>query len=421
MIGRTHSAYLEGTSAEPLCVEAEPTTGVAIELVGLHERSARETRLRADTAMVASELRRPHAARVTLLPLQDRRAAPHLDLAVAVALHAAVAKGLRAGLRDTLLVGELGLAGALRPCRGLLPMLVAARESGLARAVVPHAQLDEARLVDGIEVFGAKTLRQVVSFLAGEDHLPRTDPWEATGAPVRSLPPLPGLEPAMTALRAAAAGGHSVLLVGAFASGKTMLARRVPALMPAPTPNEALTIATCRSAAGLDVRVERPFRAPHHTASETALLGGGDPVRPGEVTLAHEGVLLLDELPEFRRGIVDAVLGAVRRGEVVVRRRGDVVTMPARALVIGAMNPCPCGRLGDGTERCRCSAAQIATYLARVPVERFDIVIRLSPAAAWPHRQRDDRRLYRVAATLGRLDGRAHPCAADIAAARELT
>lgn len=419
MIGRTHAAYVEGTRAEILTVEAEPTTDVGVDIVGLRETSARETRIRTKTALITSQLARPYAARVTVSPVRVRSSASYLDLAIAVALHAALTPELDRRICEVLLVGELGLNGDLRPSRGLLPQLLAARTSGLRTAVVPHVQLAEASLVDGVDAYGAKTLAQVVAFLRGERDLPparevKPGPWR-----LDRLPPVVGFEELMRPLQVAARGRHPVLFVGPFGSGKVMLARRLPGMMTEPSVADRLEIATHRSAAGLSISepIQRPFRAPHHTASRAALLGGGDPVRPGEVSLAHHGVLLLDELAEFERGAVDEVLRAVERGHVSIRRRKACVSMDCDTLVAGATAACPCGRRGAPRSDCQCSAERIERYFARVPLHLFDMHIVLGTAGPPASGRRDEERLHRVAQTIARLEGRA-VTAADIAEAQ---
>ena len=421
MIGRTHAAYLCGTRASAITIEAEVRRGAPrLEFLGMSEFSARETRIRVRSALDRSELDWPRRAVVTVHPVEPRRSTACSDLAVAMALHAAVAPEVDRRITTTLLVGELSLGGAIRPIRGLLPQLIEARALGLEAAVVPVEQLAEAKLVEGVNVFGAATLVEAVDFLAGRRSLPRAQDVEARPARVPDLQPLVGHEDAQRTLRIAATGGHSVLLIGHLGTGKVMLARRVPSMLADLTTEQALVIAVCRSAAGLEVGVpiQPPFRAPHHTASTQGLLGGGDPVRPGEVTLAHGGVLLLDELSEFRRSTTEDVMRATSRGEVTIHHRGRPVSMPADALVVGAMSPCPCGHRGDVAARCDCSSEQIERHYERVPLHLFDMHVLLGPAAPPITNHNDHERIYRVASTLARLEGRPRPTADDVDVAR---
>lgn len=413
MITTILAACVIGTRAHLVTVAAEPAPR-GFDIVGLPDAAAREVRIRVRTALAQSELDHPPGNTVRVEPPQRRGTS--LDLAIAVA-----ACGPAAPCRDTLFLGELSLAGGLRPVRGLIPSLLEARREGISNAIVPSCQLAEARLVDGIETYGAASLAEVVDFVTARASLPRARDTAGPPYSAHDLAPVMGLDEAKRALRVAAAGAHSTLLIGRFGSGKTMLARRVPQWMEELSAEQAVEVATTHSAAGLEVRVpiRRPFRAPHRTASSAALLGGGDPVRPGEVTLAHHGVLLLDDAAEFARGLVDDVLRAASRGYVSIHRRGEVIAMPTRALVIGAMAPCPCGHRGDPQRQCACTTEQIAALFARVPLDRFDIVVSLDGAEP-PHRGVEPLRVHRLAATIASLGQRHRPTTADLHEAERL-
>ncbi len=413
---QTHAATVIGTRALEVSVEASPADGDRLEITGASNAVAREIRVRVLSALQrALDVRDAAGVRVRLLPVDLRKSVASLDLAVAVAVYASTHSVPTVRLDETLFFGELSLDGRLRCGRGLIPQLLYAKERGLGAAVVPFAQLREAGLVKGIEVYGASNLADVVQFLDGRRVLATPNDLEPCWPKPRDLPAIRGLEVEQRALKIAAAGGHHVLLIGRIGVGKTMLARRVPGWMAPLTEEEALEVATVYSTAGLEVRyAERLFRAPHHTASAAAILGGGDPIRPGEMTLAHNGVLFLDDLPEFGRQALDTVLLAMQGDEVTVVRSGMSATMPARALVVGAMAPCPCGMRPNlsGTP-CSCPPQRVAAYRGRVPLEAFDMHVGVGMDFAAAPRELDDRAL-RVARTIAGLKGRSEPSAADV-------
>jgi magnesium chelatase family protein len=390
MLARMISGAVIGVDAIRVDVEVDVANGLpCINVVGLPEGAVREGRERVTAALHNSGFAvPPRRITVNLAPADVRKDGSAFDLAIAVGILAATGVVPGDASRSFCLLGELGLDGDLRAVRGVLPIVLQSGRAGIAQAIVPRANAAEAAVVSALKVYGAASLLEVIRTIRGEEQAPvHVDVSALLNAhAVRhdvDYADVKGQEHARRALEIAAAGQHNVLLVGPPGSGKSMLVRRLPTIMPPLTSQEALEVTKIHSVAGRlrpgqALVTARPFRAPHHTVSDAGLVGGGTQPRPGEASLAHHGVLFLDELPEFRRHVLDALRQPIEDGAVLIGRARGAVNYPARFMLAAAMNPCPCGYFGDGSARCTCHAGQVERYLARVSgpmLDRIDLHI----------------------------------------------
>ncbi|MCY1391177.1 Competence protein ComM [compost metagenome] len=377
-----HSRAQVGVVAPAVTVEAHLANGLpALTLVGLPEATVKESKDRVRSAVLNARLEFP-ARRITLnlAPADLPKDGGRFDLAIALGILAASGQIPAAALLDVECLGELALSGSVRAVQGVLPAALAARDAGRA-LVVPRENAEEACLASGLKVFAVEHLLQLVAHFNGQEPI---EPYKSDGLlliskPYPDLSEVQGQLAAKRALLVAAAGAHNLLFSGPPGTGKTLLASRLPGLLPPLDEREALEVAAIQSVAShvpLSSWPQRPFRHPHHSASGAALVGGGSRPQPGEITLAHHGVLFLDELPEFDRKVLEVLREPLESGEIVIARARDKVRFPARFQLVAAMNPCPCGYLGEPSGRCRCSSDQIQRYRNKLSgplLDRIDL------------------------------------------------
>ncbi|MEZ4702699.1 MAG: YifB family Mg chelatase-like AAA ATPase [Rhodothermales bacterium] len=398
MLSRVWSSTVIGVDALPIEIEVHTRGGLPkYIMVGLPDGAVRESQERILTALRANGLPRP-TGRITvnLAPADVRKEGTAFDLPIAIGVIATADEAIsQRSLDDLCIAGELALNGEVRPIRGALPIALRARAEGKRAVLVPAENAPEAAIVEGLDVYPIRKLRDAYALLSG--NAPAPEPYrrdvsllfeEARRYDI-DFADVRGQEGVKRALEVAAAGGHNVLMVGAPGSGKTMLARRMPTILPPLTVEEALETTKIHSVSGtLSTRAglvaTRPFRAPHHTISDAGLCGGGVHPRPGEISCAHNGILFLDELPEFKRQVLEVMRQPLEEGRITISRARVSVEFPARFMLVASMNPCPCGHLTDPNRPCVCAPVQVQRYLSRISgplLDRIDVHIDVMPVS----------------------------------------